>query len=94
MWECSTLEENYCSVLLQHLFLLQDSMELSIIAPAFQVGKRGMEEGSQGRTAGPRELGTEPRVSTSPYTFSYCHFLFPCRSGEWDCWRAGEVKVS
>ena len=94
MWECSAWEENYRSVLFQHLFLPQDSMELSIVTPAFQVGKRGTEEGSRGCTAGQRELGTELRVSAPPYTFSYCHFLFPHCSGEWDCWRAGEVKVS
>lgn len=93
MWERSAWEESYRSVLFQHLFLPQDSMELSIIPPAFQVGKRGTQEGSSGRTAGQQELGTEPRVSTPPYTFSPCHLLFPRSSGEWDCRRAGDIKV-
>lgn len=71
----------------------QDSVELSIVTSAFQVG----EEGSGGRTAGPREWGTAPRVSAPPHTFSRCRFLFPRylrRVGLPEGWRGKGVTAS
>lgn len=75
--------------------LLWDSTELSsIIIPKYhhlclQGGKQGgrgwMRLHSRSKRAGSETQGI--------YTFFHC-FLFPHCSGEWDCWRAGEVKVS